>query len=30
MRIDGDDVVFDFPIRVRHAAASDEVEDASR
>jgi hypothetical protein len=26
----GDDVVFDFPIRVRHAATSDDVEDASR
>jgi hypothetical protein len=26
----GDDVVFDFSIRVRHAATSDDVEDASR
>ena len=26
----GDDVVFDFSIRVRHAATSDGVEDASR
>jgi hypothetical protein len=26
----GDDVVFDFSIRVRHAATSDDIEDASR
>jgi hypothetical protein len=26
----GGDVVFDFSIRVRHAATSDDVEDASR
>jgi hypothetical protein len=26
----GDEVVFDFSIRVRHAATSDDVEDASR
>jgi hypothetical protein len=26
----GDDVVFDFSVRVRHAATSDDVEDASR
>jgi hypothetical protein len=26
----GDDVVFDFSIRVRHAATSDDVEDASQ
>ena len=26
----GDDVVFDFSIRVRHAATADDVEDASR
>ena len=26
----GDDVVFDFSMRVRHAATSDDVEDGSR